>query len=164
MADLDSGFWFVEPISNKVFPPKYASCEVIAIGPSTNPKKEEKVEKEIEKPKKVEEYKPDEDLPDCIVIQKGDMKPQNSKWFYEVTCNHCQSLLITRSIEKVVEKPYSVSGITIGYSISETYRFWCPCCQKISTNELYEVRSYPPTLLRNPYLGLERRIPQKDCL
>jgi hypothetical protein len=111
-------------------------------------------EKEIIKPEKIEPYKTDQDLPDCIIIQKGDERAQETKWYYEVTCDHCKSILLTSAVEKITYTN-SWNNISIGYS-STKYRFWCPCCQQTSTVSSFNIRSYHPMVLRNPCIGLQR--------
>ena len=106
------------------------------------------LENDVEKPKFVEPYKREEDLPDCIIIQKGDERTQETKWYYEVTCDHCKSILLTRSVEKMTHSD--------SWNIYPNfkYRFWCPCCKNTSTVIAFNVRSYHPMFFRNPAMSL----------
>ena len=89
------------------------------------------------------------DLPDCIIIKRGDdKKEENQKektskddWYYEVTCSNCKSILVTRCVN-TSEGGYGMTSMT--------YTFWCPCCEKQCTITERGIKGYDPMVLRYP--------------
>jgi len=74
-------------------------------------------------------------LPDCIIARRGP-KVKDDKWYYEVECQTCGSLLLTREV---------VTNLNITGA-----GFWCPVCEKESTYYSKCLRSFNPQMLRHP--------------
>jgi len=87
------------------------------------------------KPTSVAPYVETKNLPDCIIVRKG---KDNGDWYKDVTCEHCESQLLTRVVTT------SINGNTV--------RFWCPVCKKESQYTNKAIREYDPMVLRHPAL------------
>ena len=90
-----------------------------------------------DKPKTVAPYIETDDLPDCVIMRKGD-KLNNEKMYSKVICKHCQSLLLTRVV----------------HIIDNTTSFWCPVCDKQSSYFNNVKISYDPMIMRTPISDL----------
>jgi hypothetical protein len=110
------------------------------------------------KPEIVAPYIKTADLPDCIILQKGDEKqdqPQKEKttdedWYYELSCTNCKSKLLTRCVNHSKhENPGDISSLGAALQTKLTYTFWCPHCETQCTVQESAVYSYHPSLVRH---------------
>lgn len=80
-----------------------------------------------------------ETIPDCIIVRKGRATPEE-KWYTEVECCECGSILITRYVTR--EHYDNISHDIIS--------FWCVVCNKYQTITSNMIKKYNPMILRSP--------------